>query len=182
MAATEPCLCVDLDGTLIRGDTFRMSLARLGRRKPWLLPIVALTALRGRASAKGFVARFIVPNPAELHWRNQVLDFVASERARGRRVVLVTAAHKAVAEVIARHLGLFDEVVASDGTSNVKARHKLIEIRKMIGDNEFDYIGDSRADLVVFRAARHSYLVSPSPWLLEQARRSARVARVFDAG
>jgi len=32
-------LCVDLDGTLVATDTAYETIARLARRKPWLLPM-----------------------------------------------------------------------------------------------------------------------------------------------
>jgi phosphoserine phosphatase len=177
----DPCLCVDLDGTLIRGDTLAISFRWLARHRPWLLAFAGITLLRGRAAMKAFVARQVVPDPGQLPWRSEVVDFLRAERARGRRVVLVTAAHRRIAETVATHLALFDGVVATDAEANVKAAHKLAAIRKLLGDKEFDYIGDSMADLVVFTAARQSYLVAPSGRLLKRARRVARLARVFGA-
>lgn len=181
MASTEPCLCVDLDGTLIRGDTLRISLVWLLRRRPWVLPLAALALVRGRAAMKAFVARKVIPEPHRLPWRSEVLAFLKSERQRGRRIVLVTAAHRSIASSVATHLDLFDEIVATEAQTNVKAGQKLAAIRKLMGDNDFDYIGDSTADLVVFRAARQCYLVAPSRRLLAGAQRSARLARVFCA-
>jgi phosphoserine phosphatase len=181
-ASAEPCLCVDLDGTLIVGDTLLISLRWLVRSRPWRVPSAAFALLRGRAAMKAFVATEVVPDPAELHWRTEVIAFLSAERARGRRIVLVTAAHQRVAEAVARHLCLFDGVVATDAMSNVKAARKLSAIRKLLGDTEFDYIGDSMADMAVFRAARQSYLVAPSRRLLDRARRFARPVHVFDPG
>lgn len=130
---------------------------------------------------KAFVAQRVVPDPGQLPWRTEVIDFLKAERARGRRVVLVTAAHQRIADRVASHLSLFDGVVATDAYANVKAAQKLAAIRKLLGDKEFDYIGDSMADLAVFTAARRSYLVAPSRRLLERTRRVARLARVFAA-
>jgi len=44
---------------------------------------------------------------------------------------------------------------------------------------DFDYIGDSQADLPVFKAARIGYLVAPSRSLSTAARSVGRIAREF---
>ncbi len=47
-----------------------------------------------------------------------------SERARGRRVVLCTASDERWRSAVADHLGLFDDVMASDGVTNLSAQRK----------------------------------------------------------
>jgi hypothetical protein len=48
----EPPLCVDLDGTLIAGDLLWEALLALLRQRPWLLLLVPLWLLRGKAHLK----------------------------------------------------------------------------------------------------------------------------------
>ena len=119
--------------------------------------------LRGRPALKAFVAHRYVPDPARLVWRTEVIAFLREQRHQGRQIILATAAHRMVAEAVVAHLGLFDGLVATDGGANLKGDQKAIHIRKSLNTNEFDYIGDSRADLAVFRVARLGYLVAPSP-------------------
>jgi phosphoserine phosphatase len=52
-------------------------------------------------------------------------------------------------------------------------------IRAQLGDGEFDYIGDSMADVPVFRAARRSYLVCPSAELTSAIDGGARIGGVY---
>lgn len=179
MDVPEPPLCVDLDGTLIVEDTLRLSVVGLLRRAPWLAIALPLVLLRGRAPLKAWIAQRFVPEPDSLTWRHEVLDFVRAERGRGRKVVLATAAHQLIARAVATHLGIFDFVVATTDTHNAKSDRKVGGIRKLLGDNAFDYIGDSRADLPVFRAARISYLVDPSPALRRLVQDEARLGGVF---
>lgn len=177
--APEPPLCVDLDGTLIEGDTFLISLRYLAHRAPWTLLALPFILLKGRPALKAFVARRYVPDPTSLVWRTEVLAFVREERSRGRKIILTTAAHRLVAEAVFTHLGLFDALIASDRAENVKGANKTAHIRKSLECNEFDYIGDSKADLPVFQAARSCYLVAPSPALREAAGQVGRIAREF---
>ena len=175
----EPPLCVDLDGTLIDGDTLVISVRHLARSTPWTLLVLPFALLRGRANLKGYIARRHVPDPSSLRWRSEVLGFLREERERGRKIFLATAAHRLVAESVVRYLGLFDGFVATDDVSNLKGARKAVHICNSLQCKEFDYIGDSKADLPVFRAARIGYLVAPSRSLSVAARAVGRIAREF---
>jgi phosphoserine phosphatase len=175
----EPPLCVDLDGTLIEGDTLKISLKYLARREPWSMLLVPFVLLRGRPALKAWVAKKYVPDPTTLIWRSEVIEFLRLERGRGRRIVLATAAHRLIGEAVVAHLGLFDALVATDSNDNVKGRHKTAHIRKSLDCNEFDYIGDSPADIPIFEAARVGYLVAPSAELSAAARAVGRIEREF---
>ena len=174
-------LIVDLDGTLIDGDSLHLSLARLALRRPWLLPVLPIVVLRGRARFKQFVSDHVSLDPASLPYRADVLEFVTGERERGRPIILATAANARIAEGVAAHLRIFDSIIASDAGHNAKGDGKLTAIRAHIGAADFDYVGDSMADVPVFRAARRSYLVAPSASLLRALGDDGRVAAVFGA-
>ena len=177
--SAEPPLCVDLDGTLIEGDTLMISVRHLARRAPWTLLAFPFVLLGGRPALKAFVARRYVPDPDSLVWRSEVLAFLREQRSLGRQIVLATAAHRLVAEAVAAHLGLFDATVATESGANLKGAQKAIHIRKSLGCNDFDYIGDSQADLPIFQVARVGYLVAPSPSLRLAAQRVGRIAQEF---
>jgi phosphoserine phosphatase len=172
-------LVVDLDGTLIDGDTLHLSLAALARERPWVVPVLPLVVFYGRARFKAFVSDRVVLDPATLPYRANVVDFVAGERRSNRPIVLATAAHRRIADSVAAHLALFDSVVATDGRHNAKGLGKLESIRAHLGAVEFDYVGDSIADVPIFRAARRSYLVCPAPSLREAVRHGCRVEAIF---
>jgi phosphoserine phosphatase len=176
-----PPLCVDLDGTLIAGDTLYLSVAMLARRRPWALAALPVALLGGRARLKRAVCDRLVIDAAALPYRASVVEFLREQRAAGRRLVLATAADRRIAQAVAAHLGLFDGIVASDGTMNAKGAGKGAAIRAALGEGEFDYVGDHLADLPVLRAARRGYLVAPSPALLARARAECRIERVFEA-
>lgn len=175
----EPPLCVDLDGTLIEGDTLKISLRYLARRSPWSLVMVPFVLMRGRPALKTWIANRYVPDPATLPWRTEVIEFLRAERGRGRRIVLATAAHRRIGEAVVAHLGLFDALVATDSGDNVKGKHKTAHIRKSLGCNEFDYIGDSQADIPIFEACRVGYLVAPTESLSAAAKAVGRIEREF---
>ncbi len=165
--ASRPVLALDLDGTVCRTDTLvETALALAAHRKGEL--ISALPALRqGRAAFKRRLAERLIPDPAALVYNEAVLDLARAARQDGQPVVLVTAADRGVADAVAAHLGLFDEVIASEPGLNLKGAAKAASLVARFGERGFDYAGDAPADRAVWRHAAHAYLVSPPAGLRE---------------
>ena len=159
----EPPLCVDLDGTLVKSDTLLDGLCLFARRKPLQIWRVSLWLMQGRAQLKSEVAKRVQLDPARLPYNTALLRFLQSERRAGRRIFLTTGADASPAERVASHLGFFDGVLASDGATNLTSDRKLARVKEQLG--EFDYIGDSRADLPMLRQARVPMLANPSAGL-----------------
>jgi phosphoserine phosphatase len=175
-----PPLVVDLDGTLTTRGTIRECLCRLARERPWWLPRLLVSLVRGRAVCKDHLVHLVDLAPEHLPYCPQVLAFLRADRARGRRLILATATPRRIADAVARHLGLFDAVIASDRTRHLAGAAKLTAIREVVRGGAFDYMGDKWADLPLFRAARLAILVHPSKRLLTRARASCRIGHVFD--
>ncbi len=157
----SPVLCVDLDGTLIRGNVLWECVLILLKTRPFTLLLLPFWLLSGRASLKRQLAARVHLNPAQLPYRQQVLDLLQQEKAAGRSIALVTAADRDLAESIARYLGLFEEVHASDGQVNLKGADKAEFLSQHFAESGFEYVGDSAADVEVWRRARAAYVVGP---------------------
>ena len=102
-------------------------------------------------------------------------------RAAGRPVFLVTAADQSVADLVARHLGLFDGVFGSDGQSNLKGAAKAAFLVQRFGAQKFDYAGDAEADRPVWRVARQAIVINPGAGLLMRVRAERADAIVLGA-
>ncbi|HMK29972.1 MAG TPA: UbiA family prenyltransferase [Terriglobales bacterium] len=175
---SRPVLCVDLDGTLVKADLLWECLLALLKRKPLHLVLLPLWLLRGKASLKRSLALRFDLNVASLPYRSEMLEFLRAERQSGRRIVLVTAADERLAQSVADHLGLFDRVCASDGEQNLKGRQKAEFLERLFGKGGFEYVGDSSADLEVWRGARAAY-VAGGARLASRAAQVTEVKRVF---
>lgn len=175
-ATTRP-LCVDLDGSLILTDTLHESVLLLAKHSPLDLLRLPFWLAKGKTTLKSRLAGRVQPDPAALPYCQELLDFLKSEKTAGRKLVLATASHRKVAQAIADHLGLFDEVIATDDTANLKGSAKLAALEKRFGKGGFDYVGNSSADLPLWAACGAPYAVNPSASL---SRRIAQpCARVF---
>ncbi|MEZ5740234.1 MAG: UbiA family prenyltransferase [Burkholderiaceae bacterium] len=152
-------LFVDLDGTLIRSNLLWESFAAALRANPLRAVQALLSLLWGRAALKRALALVGPVDPAALPYRRRFVHWLKGQHQQGRRLVLATAADQPLAESVAMHLGLFEAVLASDGTHNNKGRSKLDGILAYAGGRPFDYCGDSLGDLPIFERARRAILV-----------------------
>lgn len=153
-SATKDCiLAIDLDGTLLRSDMlFECFWAALA--SDWRAPLVAARALRrGIPELKRDMALSACPDVTRLPYNPDVIAHIEAWRAEGGRVALVTASDQIVADRIAAHLGLFDEVHGTAPGQNLKAGRKADFLVDRYGEGRFVYMGDSTADLAVWPRA-----------------------------
>lgn len=160
-APALPPLCVDLDGTLVRGDTLWELVVNLLHNKPWQLLKSLALLWKGRASFKAYLTRNATLDPKSLLYDKPVMDLIVEARKRGRKVVLATGSNQAIANLIADHLGLFDEVLGSDDQINFTRHHKAKRLQSEYGLHGFDYIGNSRNDIPVWNLCNTAYIVGP---------------------
>ena len=154
-------LAVDLDGTLIATDLLWEGLFLLIRKNPLCLFLVPFWLFKGPAALKQGIAQRVDIDPASLPYRETLVARLREERAGGRKIVLATGTPRKFAEAIARHLGVFDIVLATEGLHNLTSERKRARLCGSFGDGGFDYVGNSRHDLKVFDAAREAIVVAP---------------------
>lgn len=171
-STTSPPIVVDLDGTLTPIDTLIESFVRLAKSNPAALLSLPSMALAGRAALKEWVATKSIFEVQTLPINEDLFQYLREEHARGRRIVLATAAHESIARAVANRVQIFECVISTSGTVNMKGTTKLAAIRAQIGDR-FVYAGDSSADLPIWHDATAAILVGTSP------RISAKVAALI---
>ena len=152
-------LVVDLDGTLISTDLLYESFWSVLSRDFRVATAAFAGLVKGRARLKARLARECELDPSTLPYNETVVELVREWRNKGGRAVLYTASDQRLAQSVADHLGLFDEVCGSDGERNLKGAAKADALRQRFGEDRFDYVGDSRADLPVWRVARRTITV-----------------------
>ncbi|MCU0694332.1 MAG: UbiA family prenyltransferase [Polyangiaceae bacterium] len=177
----HPALVIDLDGTLLRSDLLLETALVFLREEPWRFLAPVCWLLRGKAALKHELARATDIDVAVLPYDQAVVELIELERGRGRRIVLATASHRRLAERVAEHLQLFDEVIATDLERNLSAETKRDVLIEAFGEQGFDYVGNSNKDLPVWRAARHAYVVNATPTVEHRARKLGNVAAVLPA-
>jgi 4-hydroxybenzoate polyprenyltransferase len=173
-------LVVDLDGTITPTDTLLESVIRMIKRSPLSLFTLPWLLLRGRAAFKDAVARQAGVSADLLPYREALISYLRDEKTTGRRIILATAAHQSIAESVSTHLGLFDDIIATDLNRNLKGTAKLQAIQERLG-NEFVYAGDSRADIPIWRAASAAILVGVPNALAQSVGERVPIERNFSS-
>jgi 4-hydroxybenzoate polyprenyltransferase len=168
-----------MDGTLLRTDVLWESVALLLKRRPLALFALPFWFLRGRAHLKREMAKRVELDPATLPYHHEFLEFLRGEKQQDRMLVLVTASDDAPAKRVAAQVGLFNEVLASNGTLNLRGASKGRALAERFGKRGFDYAGNSAVDLPVWAEARRALVVNADDRLPDRARKVAEVARVF---
>src|SRR5207245_7764831 len=114
-------------------------------------------------------------NVCTLPRQQDVVGFLREEKLRGRKLILATGSDETLATAVADYLGFFDFVLGSDGKTSLTGENKRWKIKDTLGEKEFDYAGNSPADLPIWEAAQTAILVGPSPRLLKIVQRTQAV-------
>jgi 4-hydroxybenzoate polyprenyltransferase len=172
-------LAVDLDGTLIRSDMLWESVVRLVRQNPLAALAIPFWWMKGRAHLKQQLAACVRVDPASLPYNEEFLDWLKEQKRGGRKLILATASDIAMAKPVADYLGLFDEVMASDGKTNLRHAAKLRALTAKCGERGFDYAGNSSVDLGVWAGTREAIVVYGTDSLARRAAQLTKVGKVF---
>ncbi|HUB86817.1 MAG TPA: haloacid dehalogenase-like hydrolase, partial [Verrucomicrobiae bacterium] len=175
-------LVADLDGTLIKTDLLWEFLARLLRRNPFSIFQILFWWTHGRAFLKRKLAARVAIDSAALPYNGKFLAWLREQKSAGRKIILATASDLQMAKPVADFVGLFDEVLASDGKTNLRGGNKLKVLVARFGERGFDYAGNSSADFPVWRGAREAIVVNASPAVLKEAAQCTKLGPTFTDG
>lgn len=170
-------LCVDLDGTLIYTDMLLESICALLNQKPFLIFLVPFWLLRGRAFLKMKLSSNVHINPATLPYNQELLEYLKEQKKRGRELVLATATNIQLAQKIADHLGIFDLVLGSDGSTNRAGSKKMHQLKERF--KTYDYIGNEWRDRKIWSNAENSLIVTTSKRLVYLLSREITFKHIF---
>ena len=162
--STAP-LCVDLDGTLVKTDTLVDSVLVLARQNPRALLSIPGWLAQGKAAFKRHVTQAVTLDVAALPYNQPLLEYLFHQHAAGRPIYLATAADRTLADRIAAHHQIFQDVLASDGSHNLAGNNKLQAFRDRFGD-QFCYIGNASPDLPILTACIEPMVANPTSSLL----------------
>jgi 4-hydroxybenzoate polyprenyltransferase len=164
----SPCLVVDLDRTLLLGDSLHEQIIQGFFSDPLLLFMCFFSLLRGRAAFKRAIATNFAIDAQTVPIREPLLTWLRKKRADGSELHLCTAAHQSIASSIADRLGLFTSVIGSVDT-NLKGQSKADHLVRMFPGG-FVYAGDSQADLAVWKQSQGIVLVGATASVERAAR------------
>lgn len=173
-------LCVDLDGTLIKVDSILESAILVIKKRPLALFLILLWIVRGKNYFKSKITSIAIPDVSLFPYNEKVIEKIEQAKSKGRKTVLSTATTENIAMAVAEHTGLFDETIYSSENHNNRSTNKSVTLNGRFGEKQYDYIGNSFADLEVFRTCRKAILISKNRGLIKKSRKINPDLEVID--
>jgi len=152
-------LIVDLDHTLIDTDLLYESSLAVLKKSPILILLYPFWLMKGKGYLKDQLVKRFEINIPELPYNQSVISYVLQRKKQGCKIVLATASHKNYAFAVAKHLKLFDDVMASNKDFNLSSHNKAETLVKRFGERNFDYIGDHMRDLPIWEVSQLSIIL-----------------------
>jgi 4-hydroxybenzoate polyprenyltransferase/phosphoserine phosphatase len=165
-------LCVDFDGTLLKTDSLYEILVKAVTARPVIIFLLPFWLARGRFHLKNALAREVHRELDPSLWprRVEVEMLIAEAKSRGKTVELISGADSLLICNRAPFPQMFHEVIGSCDGLNLTGKAKADFLRQRHPQG-FAYVGNSAADLPVWRVATERFAVDLSAWLRRRAAR-----------
>ncbi len=163
-------LIVDLDNTLIYTDLLYESSVAVIKKRPLLAILYPFWLFKGKGYLKDQLVKRFTVDVSKLPFNDIVIDYIRERKKIGSQVILATASHKYYAFAVAKHVGLFDDVMASNKDFNLSSHNKASRLVDRFGIKGFDYMGDHMRDLPVWEASNLSILVNVSDKVINKTK------------
>ncbi len=156
-------LVIDLDGTLVLTDTLHESVIIFFKKNPFInIFLMMFWLFQGKAKFKDNIAKHTEMRVDLIPYNQFFLHWVKLQSSEGRKLILCTAASKKIADKIASHLKIFDDVISSSKIKNLSSKDKALILEDRFSKTGFIYAGNSSDDLFVWQKASESILVNAS--------------------
>ena len=145
-------LFVDLDGTLIKEDLSNLAFMDYLKKKPFkTLYHLIVFLFKGKPYLKEIISKdFRVPVES-LTFNKGALDYVRDIKNRHRVVYLISGSHQLLVNQIDNHLKIFFESFGTQNNFNMVGSNKVKFINRKLNIQDFDYFGNSRKDLPIWK-------------------------------
>ena len=154
-------LAVDLDHTLINTDMIFMGLKYLIFHKIYLLPMLIIIFLfKGRPSSKKYLYDNTSISIKDLPYNNSIINFINKNRKKYTHVILISGSYYKYVESIADYLNIFDSFKGTSITINMISSNKTTYLKNNFNNFIFDYIGDSKKDIPIWKESRKAFVVN----------------------
>ncbi|SMN15580.1 UbiA prenyltransferase family protein [uncultured Candidatus Thioglobus sp.] len=153
-------LIVDLDHTLINTDLLYESSIGVLKKQPWIIFLYPFWFLKGKGYLKSQLVKRFEIDVAKLPYIQATIDYINERKKQGDVIILATASYKDYAFSVAKHIKLFDDVMASNADFNLSSHNKADKLVARFGKKNFDYMGDHMRDMPVWEVSNLSILVN----------------------
>ncbi len=145
-------LFVDLDGTLIKEDLSGLAFLYCLKENPFRLIFYLIVFLiKGKPYLKEKISENFAVPLSKLSFNKNVLNYIRDVKNRHRVVYLISGSHQILVDQIDRHLKIFFESFGTKNNFNMVGNNKVKFINEKLNIVEFDYLGNSKKDLPIWK-------------------------------
>jgi phosphoserine phosphatase len=150
---------IDFDKTLLKNDFFKEIFYRTLLHNPFKL-INHFLVKRGSILElkKELLLNYKIEYPIQLLLNPIIIHWINEQKAHYEKIIIVSASPDFFVKEVLKHLDFIDEMHGSTSI-NLKGKNKLDYIIGKWGNN-FDYLGDSPSDNIIFKSARNGFLIT----------------------
>lgn len=150
---------IDFDKTLLKNDFFKEIFYRTLLQNPFKL-INHFLVKRGSILElkKELLLNFKIKYPIQLLLNPIIIHWINEQKAHYEKIIIVSASPDFFVKEVLKHQDFIDEIHGSTDI-NLKGENKLDYIMSQWGSN-FDYLGDSQSDNIIFKSARNGFLIT----------------------
>ena len=150
---------IDFDKTLLKNDFFKEIFYRTLLQNPFKLINHFLIKRSSILDLKNeLLHNFKINYPIQLLFNPIIIHWINKNKANYEKIIIVSASPDFFVKEVLKQLDLIDEMHGSTSI-NLKGKNKLHYIIEKWGKN-FDYLGDSKSDNIIFKSARNGFLIT----------------------
>ena len=153
-------LVVDLDGSLVKDDTFLESIIEFIKLDIFNILRILVYLMHSKAYLKNEIAKKIIIDPKSLIYEKVVLDLIKKEKKNDRKIILCSASNQKQVDSVSEYLNIFDKAIGSSESLNLRGNNKMSYLTSLFNDKGYDYVGNDRSDISVWSKARKIYTVN----------------------
>ena len=150
---------IDFDKTLLKNDFFKEIFYRTLLQNPFklinhfLIKRSSILALKNE-----LLLNFNLHYPIHLLLNPIIINWINENKSNYEKIIIVSASPNFFVKDVLKNLDFINEMHGSTNI-NLKGKNKLDYIKSKWGNN-FDYLGDSKSDNIIFKSARNGFLVT----------------------
>jgi len=171
-------LLVDMDGAIVASDTLFETTILFLKKSPFMFFMLFVWLLRGKHVLKGELSKRTHLNVETLPYRQDVIDYLEQQFEQGRKIVLLTGSWVDIARRVANQFEFISDVIATNHERNMTGHAKAKIAKEMWGEQLFDYLGNEKKDLQIWKIARKAVVVGNEP-LARAAGDVVKLEKVF---
>lgn len=153
-------LIVDFDGTLIPFESISLLRFRFHLKHPFQVSQLRDWRNEGKQVEKLELWRNVPFRVDKLLMRKSILELIAEYKSQGSKVYLVSGSSEEQLHDISEFLGIFDGVSGSTLHTNLTGFNKRNYLIEQFGHFGFDYVGNSIADIPIWKVAKNGFNVN----------------------